>query len=169
MTEPVGEVAPTIDVFALARTHGQLEGRVELARLPRLAPMLASTDGAIDWRLTGESDARGRPTARLALRGTLVVKCDRCGLSLELPTDSESSFWFVATEEELNAQPIEVGTAEPLLGSRHFSVAQLVEDELILAVPISPRHLGCRAPDEPELDSDRHRPLALLAALKSRH
>jgi uncharacterized protein len=169
MTEPVAELAPTIDVFALARAHGHLEGRIELALLTRLAPMLASTQGVIDWRLAVETDARGRPAATLALHGTLAVKCDRCGLNLELPTDSESSFWFVATEDELNAQPIEVGEREPLLGSRHFSVAQLVEDELILAVPLSPRHLHCSVAEEPETASGRHRPLAALAALKSRH
>ncbi len=169
MTEPVVEPAPTIDVFALARAHGHIEGHIELARLARLAPLLAASGGAIDWRLTGAIDSRGRPAATLELHGTLVVKCDRCGLNLDLPIDSESSLWFVTSERELNAQPIEVGESEALLGSRHFSVAQLVEDELILAVPISPRHLHCRVAEESETELERYRPLAALAALKSRH
>lgn len=169
MTDRSDDLAPTIDVFALARAHGEMHGRIELARFPRLAPMLASSAGSVDWRLTGAVDARGHPAATLALSATLVVKCDRCGLAVDLPGDSESAFWFVATEEELNAQPIEVDAPEPLLGSRHFAIAQLVEDELILSIPISPRHAHCALADDAEPQAEGPRPLAALAALKSRH
>ncbi len=169
MAEPLQEPAPAIDVFALARDHGHVEGRIELARLTRLAPMLASTGGAIGWRLSGEIDARGRPAATIVLRGKLAVRCHRCSLDVDLPIEFASTFWFVRTEEELNAQPIEVDAPEPLLGSRHFPLAQLIEDELILALPISPRHPHCLAVENPETAADRHRPLAALAALKSRH
>ena len=169
MSEHVPDPEPMVDVFAHARTRGLLEGHIDLARMQRLVPLLASSAGEIGWRLSGTIDARGRPAAALSLRGAIVVTCDRCGLKLELPIEFESRFWFAASEAELNAQPIEVGDSEPLLGSRHFSVAQLIEDELILAVPISPRHLHCRAAQEPALDSGRHRPLAPLVALRSRH
>jgi uncharacterized protein len=69
----------------------------------------------------------------------------------------------------LNAQPIVVDESEPLLGSRNFAPAQLVEDEVILALPISPRHTHCRMEEKSVASPEKHRALAALAALKFRH
>ncbi len=161
--------APTTDVFALANAGGRVTGRIANANFRRLAPLLALPDGEVAWEMRGEIDHRGRPAATLTLHGVVVVRCDRCGLDLDLPIHVESHYWFVETEEALNSLPIDVGETEPLLGSRQFSVEQLVEDELILAIPISPRHEHCRFAEESPPDDDRHRPLAALAALRSRH
>jgi uncharacterized protein len=169
MSEPACTASPSADVFALARSRDRVEGSIEIAQMDRLAPLLASTEGRIAWCLTGEADSSGRPAAMLALSGRVTLKCDRCGLDVELPIESESRFWFVRTEEELNRVPIDDSETEPLLGSREFAIAPLVEDELIMALPISPRHPQCRAEDEDAAAPQGHRPLADLAALRSRH
>ncbi|GEM_PF-1027754 len=166
-SEPV--TLPTIDVFTLARSNGRIEGRTELSHMDRLVPLLASTDGGLAWELECATDPRGRPAASLRVRGMVVVSCDKCGLNLELPIDIDSEFWFVRTEAELNAQPINVDESEPLLGSLSFAPAQLVEDEVILALPISPRHTQCRLERQPVAEPGQHRALAALSALKSRH
>jgi uncharacterized protein len=46
--------------------------------------------------------------------------------------------------------PIDDAPDEPLLGSRRFDVAALVEEQAILALPISPRHAACTAPSVPD-------------------
>lgn len=137
--------------------------------MDRLAPLLASTAGRIRWQLTGEVDSLGRPAAILALQGAVVLKCDRCGLDVPLPIASESRFWFVHTEEELNRAPIDESETEPLLGSAAFPIAPLVEDELILGLPISPRHQQCAAADGQAARPEPHGQLAALAALRPRH
>ncbi|MGE5339624.1 MAG: YceD family protein [Gemmatimonadota bacterium] len=169
MTKTAAPSVPTIDVFALAKAGGRIRGCIANARFARLAPLLASTDGEMAWEMRGEIDQRGRPAASLALRGAVIVRCDRCGRNFDHPIQSESHYWFVETEEALNALPIDVSETEPLLGSREFSVTQLVEDELILAIPISPRHAHCAIAEKPADESDRNRPLAALATLRSRH
>lgn len=169
MRKPEPGVPPVIDVFTLARSRGHVAGQVALANLERLAPLLASVEGELNWALDAATDPRGRPAATLSIRGTVVVKCDKCGLNLALPIASDSRFWFVHTEAELNAQPIEVDDDEPLLGSRSFSVGQLIEDEMILALPISPRHAHCGTEQRPVTEPARRRALAALAGLKSRH
>jgi uncharacterized protein len=62
---------------------------------------------------------------------------------------------------------------EPLLGSERFDLYELLEDEAILALPISPRHADCAAPalatPDMGLDADdKPHPFAALAQLKSR-
>lgn len=162
-------LSPMVDVFSLAQMRGHIEGRVRLAAMTRLAPLLAETDGDVAWQLSGWTDAEGRPAATVKVSGAIVVNCDRCGARLELPIRTESQFWFVHSEGELNQLPIEVDEGEPLLGSRRFVVADLIEDELILALPISPRHLHCGCAGEPRKEPDRRRPFAALARLRSRH
>jgi uncharacterized protein len=133
----------TVDVFALARTSGHCEGRMEIAAMERLAPLLTEASGTVQWALDGSTDARGRPAAQLTLHAKLSLACDKCGSDLQMPVDVAADFWFVRNSEELESLPVDVVDEEPLIGNSRFSVAQLVEDELILAIPISPRHPRC--------------------------
>lgn len=136
----------TMDVFTLARTGARVEGERPLALMPRLAASLTASEGVLRYACEGSTDALGRPALRLHLQARLPVRCDRCGRALALALDAERQFFFVATEQELAAIPIDDSPQEPLLGSAHFDLAGLLEDEAILQLPISPRHADCVAP-----------------------
>lgn len=170
-----------IDVFEAARTGLRIEGRRTLAALPRLAPMLtaAAEDLRFDYR--GLHDGRGRCAAILRIEAKVPLRCDRCGTPVLLPVSLQSSFYFVQTEAELARIPVDDTDDEPLLGSRRFDLDELVEDELILALPISPRHADCRPTAGGDADADgdgavtsldpgeqRRSPFAVLAGLKPR-
>ena len=158
------------DVWELSRRGGSIEGELALKDAPRLAEQLADTAGALRYRLRGRVDGLGRPAAALQVEGRVRSRCDRCGGAVEVHIDERAQFFFVADEKELGTLPIDESPEEPLLGSRRFDVAALVEDQAILALPISPRHDDCAAaaPAEPEAgsDGDAHRPFEALAALR---
>jgi uncharacterized protein len=135
-----------VDVFALARAGGRCEGTVPLASCERLAPMLASVTGAARWAFEGYLDAKRRPAAMLTVDAPLVLICDRCGDELVFPIEVAGRYRFVQSEEELARLPIDAEDCEPLVGSERFRVVELIEDELILGLPISPRHANCRPP-----------------------
>ena len=160
----------TCDVWELSRRQGSVEGELALADAPRLAGQLADVDGALRYRMSGMVDGLGRPAARLRVQGRMRARCDRCGGSVEVPMDEEAQFFFVADEEELGRLPIDESPEEPLLGSHRFDVAGLVEDQAILALPISPRHDDCAAAAPAEAvrgaEGEMHRPFQALAALK---
>jgi uncharacterized protein len=156
-----------VDVFELARGAASVEGELEAAELPRLSGLLSPPMGTIHFRFEGRIDAHGRSAARLRLQGVLGLRCDRCGARLEWPLDETSEFFFVEDEQQLNALPITAEGEEPVLGSRHFDLQDLVEEQAILALPISPRHPTCRPPASEEApDESTSRPFAALAALK---
>jgi uncharacterized protein len=135
-----------IDVLELSRTGGRIEGRLPIADMTRLRNELRDESGAIDYRLDARTDSDGRPAAILTLKGKLAMTCDRCGEPVEIPADRRTAFYFVRDEAELDAVPVSVeDEPEPLLGSEQFDLAALVEDEAILAVPLSPRHAECPA------------------------
>jgi uncharacterized protein len=157
----------TVDVLELAREGGSVEGEVEAAELKRLAPMLASPTGRIRFHLQGRIDEHGRSAANLRIQGLLKLTCDRCGATLEWALDESDGFFFVDDEAQLGALPIAPEGDEPLLASRRFDLQDLVEDQTILALPISPRHPGCEQPDATDQPGQgTSRPFSVLASLK---
>lgn len=151
-------------------------GRIALDRLPRLRQSQAAgacSPAAVDYRLEGFVDERGRPSARLHLSGAIDLQCDRCGAPLRWTLQSAARYYFVADERELARLPVEDTEEEPLLGSARFDLHGLVEDEAILALPMSPRHAACEPPPapaqvEPSPATEAAHPFAQLEKLRSR-
>jgi uncharacterized protein len=138
-----------IDVFELARTGQQVEGGRPLAGLPRLATMLAGPSLDLQFHYRGHLDAHRRSAGTLQIAAQVPLRCDRCGGTLVLPVAIHGSFYFVNAEAELARIPVDDSDNEPLLGSRRFDLDELIEDELILACPISPRHPDCESDAPP--------------------
>jgi len=90
---------------------------------------------------------------------------------------ADRSYYFVRDESALNAIEIDIGVDEPLIGDHRFNLTQLIEEELILALPLGPRHVKCQAqveakpPKKAGIDvgeaPDRG-PFSVLAALKKK-
>jgi len=164
------ESSRACDVYDLARRGSVVEGELGAGELPRLTVSLARPDAALAYRIEGYLDDRGRPCAQLHLTGDLELECQRCNSPLSFQLKREQRFLFVASEEELNALPIESDEeVEPIVGSRSMDLAQWIEDEAILSLPLVPRHEDCHprvpagaAGAEPE----RRNPFAVLAGLK---
>lgn len=162
-----------LDVFELARMQATVSGRLPVAAMTRLADSLAGSSGELEYTLQGDVDDRGRPAARLSVRGTVQLVCDRCGSAVPFELDCESHYYFVRTEQELSRIPVDDSPDEPLLGSTRFDLYELIEDEAILALPVSPRHDACQPAAElpaatAEGNPERPHPFAALAQLKSR-
>ncbi len=166
-----------IDVFELSRKGASVSENLAPGLLERLAPALARLAGEIEYTFLGGIDERGRPAAVLQLRARLPLRCDRCRAELDFALEAQQHYYFVASERELARIPVEVGDDEALLGSAAFDLRGLVEDELILRLPISPRHPDCQPPvalpaaatgDGGEGTRERLQPFAALAGLGSR-
>jgi uncharacterized protein len=163
-------VCHVVDVFELARTGATAAGGVPVKALARLAGALATDSGELRYELRGFRDERHRPAAALTIRGAVSLECDRCGEPASIELDASAQFFFVASEAELNRVPIDESEVEALVGSTQFDLLQLVEDEAILALPLSPRHPACQpARDEGLSEAPaRPSPFAVLDLLKAR-
>jgi uncharacterized protein len=168
---------PHIDVFELAHDRAMIEGSLPLATLPRLAAALARPEGELRYRIRGQEDEQGRPSARMDLQGDLMLECQRCSRPFSFRLEREAHFRFVDNEEELNALPIEDDEVDDIVGERRMDVSNWIEDEAILSLPLVPRHerddVACRpaaelgvAVDESTDPAGRKHPFAVLAVLK---
>ena len=163
--------SPVVDAFALASDRGELRGEFALARLPRLAAMLLDRVGSLSYAIQGRIDAQGRHGATMQLQADLVLRCERCNSPVTFRLEREAQFRFAADENELASWPIEDDEFEDVVGSRHMDLAEWVEDEAILSLPVVPRHAACRAPGSHQSpDADEvvvARPFAALAGFKA--
>ncbi len=168
----------TVDAFDFAARSGELAGELLPAALPRLADGLAADGepGRLRWRLRGYLQPRaGQPPQamlRLEVQGELPLVCQRCLQPSAQPIDEAVNFRLqqgdsTPTQEELD-DPDEV---LPITGP--LNVTELVEDQVLLALPIVPMHAVCprplagmaESPAAPEPSADRRRPFADLREL----
>ena len=177
MSTPSADLPLLIDVFELARVGGEVVGALALADLHRVLPSLASGEGEVQYRYVGRRDEHGRPAGALQVKATVQLVCDRCTQPVAVPLASAAHYYFVATEAELGRIPVDEADDEPLLGSTRFSLLTRIEDDAILALPMSPRHAHCDhaqlavdpgAADADSVARERPHPFAALAKLKPR-
>ena len=127
-----------IEPLRLARSQRLMQGRLPLSRMPRLAESLEDTTGEINVELEFDVDSSGIPWIKGHLSCTLSLCCQRCMQEMLLPVDTTFKLAMIESEAEIERLGEEY---EPLiLDDSLVSVAELVEDELLLTLPIVPKH-----------------------------
>jgi len=137
--------APVIDAFEFCRLKERLEGETPVAELPRLAAECVDPNTSLRWSLEGGMDTFGHPRLRMGVAGTVQLTCQRCMTPFAFPIRSESV--LVLAKSEAQADEIEELIADDavdvIVGSRTANVLEWIEDEALLALPLSPRHEIC--------------------------
>lgn len=143
-------------------------GRLALAAFPRLAPLLASTSGEAAYELAFSRDAEGRAVIDCRVDAELALICQRCLAAMTRPVQARSRVAIVVGLDESADLPDGV---EPLLVEDGvMTPTDLVEDELLLALPAVPRHApdACDANDVSSPDMRQaENPFSILASLKT--
>ena len=169
-----------LDVVAFARDGLRLQGEGALADWPRLAEEQYGDTVAprqVQWLLQGRAVAQsGAPDQLwLDLKASLMLpmQCQRCLSPVLEAVQAERSFLFVADEAAAQALDDEVED-DVLVISRDFDALALVEDELILSLPLVPLHEVCPetlpmsvADPAFEAAAERPNPFGVLASLKT--
>jgi uncharacterized protein len=168
-----------LDTAAFAEAAGEMAGQWPLTALPRLAEMAhhegaASAAEPVEWRVRGEK----RKTVSLPVQtwlhldahARIELLCQRCLQPVAVNVDALRSFLFV--EGEAAAAELDAQSEDDVLAlSRDLDLRDLVEDELLLSLPLIPKHEVCpqpllAAPDAAALEPELAHPFAALAALK---
>ncbi len=139
---------PVIDGFEFATAGATQEGKLPLAGFPRLKDQLVSDAGDVTYALKGVRDARGRPSLQLQVRADLRLRCQRCLGALVHRVDAEQLLVLASSQEEIDAEPAGVDDPDRVVAGKEMPVRDLVEDELILALPYAPRHEDCEPQHE---------------------
>ncbi len=140
-----------LDVAAFARQAGRLSGQARLHDYERLARESHSPDAdpPVHWSVQGEHrsavDGVLRPALHLRAQVVLALSCQRCLGLVEVPLQVDRHFIFVADEE--TAAALDDASEDDVLAlTDDFDLQALIEDELLLALPLVPRHESCPEP-----------------------
>ena len=146
------QTAPTrLDIKALALSGQEIAGRDLLSHFTRLMQDLRgqSPDVALAWTARGEmrlgASGEQEPWLLLSLETALPLVCQRCMGPVDVPVATHRVFRFVASEDEALAQDEEC-EEDLLVISREFNLQELIEDELVMEVPLIPKHDECPVP-----------------------
>jgi uncharacterized protein len=80
---------------------------------------------------------------------------------MPVAVDEHELLVLAATQEEIDADPTDPETPDRLLASKAMAIRDLAEEQLILALPLAPRHARCKAAGEMQ-DREKVLPFAEL-------
>ncbi len=125
------------DLRRLAETEARFEGRIILAT-DRLAALVEERPADVWVRLAFDQGPRQRPRVRGEVAAEVTCLCQRCHEPFRYLLQGTWELVFAASDEEARI------LGEEGVDSCHetgpLDVAAMIEDELMLALPMAPRH-----------------------------
>ncbi len=162
----------------LARKRGLFTGEIPLAAFPRLGSLVLG-GGGVSISLAFTHDDAGRCRVQGTSKVTLDLQCQRCLGPVQHALNVQIDLCVVASDAQADALADEV---EPfVLEEEDVAIVDLVEDDLLLALPIQVCLAYADCPNRPDLDfpvaagtkpdqpgARRPNPFGVLAELKNR-
>ncbi len=163
------DLPETVDVWRMVAQGRCFEGNLRLVSMPRLAESLASTAGTLSYSLQFGRDDFGIGFVALHVEGFLPLQCQRRLEPFDWPVTLDGRLGLIRKEEDEAGLP---PGYEPLLVlETDIRPMDVIEDELILALPLVP--LSPLQDGEEELvwsselvRPEKPNPFAALSALK---
>jgi uncharacterized protein len=168
-----GPVPARVNHRKLATEKRKIEGTLPLAQLERLSDAVLGSNGDIEVSL---SFRRGRNRSGLVVgsaKARVLLECQNCMNPFELALEATYRHQLVQDEEQLTALDEEQDGI--VCASEMVEIAELLEDELLLALPMVARHEVGQCPSEDDQledyqtedtqDRETYKPFAGLAEL----
>lgn len=157
-----------VDAIRLAGRGARIENDTPVATMLRLAGMLADDTGTVRSQMGFVRDAADRVVIDGHAAAMLTVTCQRCLDAL--PVQVAKDFRLGLVDDDAQADRLPDGIEPVLSDDGHVSPLAVVEDELILALPIVALHQDCSPPADaaPAPAKVGDSPFAVLKQLKNR-
>ncbi len=157
-----------LDPLRLANAGEHLSGTVNLDIMPRVKESLLTNKGELHFSLSFSIDEAMHCIIDVEIETRLLMRCQRCLEPTEVGIKRHSLIALVNQQSEVSELPIKY---EPLvLDEQEITLLDLIEDELLLAMPLAPLHAEneCIGTEKIErINADgRPNPFAVLESLK---
>lgn len=161
-----------IDALDFARSSKALQGSITLSDLGRLSDYLTSSAGELAYTVIGLPDECDGPMLKITVSGIIGLNCQRCLETIEHALNVKTALFLARNEDELSRYDEDI-FVDAIYASNELDILALIEDEVILSLPVSPRHedAGCHLSGETGIReaAAREHPFTVLASLKRPH
>ena len=158
-----------IDGLIFAREGRRLQGELAVRELPRLQDLVADSRGSIRYAFTGSVNGQGKPVLDIDVSGSLALVCQRCLGRMDYELQRRSRFILIEGGQPLPDVAEEDPNAENIAAGDVSDVVDIVEQEVLLGLPIAPTHADDMCEARPELPREMTpSPFAELSKLKKR-
>ncbi|MCP1659920.1 YceD family protein [Neisseria perflava] len=160
-----------IDPEVFAAEKQNLQGSFRLEELDERVwshEYFADKHSEIAFTLQGGRDRWQRLFLDLTVKADdMPLLCQRCIHPVPFDLDEQSRIVLFADEAALDEAMLADEELEGMLLEKELDVRTLVEDQILMALPFSPRHEDCGNADLKQVNQDKPNPFAVLAGLKS--
>lgn len=167
-----GPIPQQVDPRRFADRALTFTGAWPLSAFERLGELIAATDGEVQISLSFLRDEQQLPIVRMGLAAEVGMTCQRCLDAVQLPISGDYEYVVIRPGSDTSLLPSAYDIIE--LDDEPLDVQALVEEELLLCLPVVPKHPEgeCEHPEgyvEPELSGEeleKSNPFSVLAQLR---
>ena len=159
----------SIDTAKFAREATELSGAFSPAQMRRVATQLFDLNGDIRYVVRGYVTGRGGPAIAIRITGSVNLRCERCLERLQYDLLLERDLVLLNGIDEFGPRDDEDDLVDIIPAAPHLDLHATLEEEVMLGLPMAPRHVEgeCRVPGEVTSDGERQpSAFAVLAKLK---
>ena len=158
---------PFIDSLDFAGKRQEISGEVPITELPRLHDILENQQGILSYRIRGGVDNQANHFLDVSVNGRCRARCQRCLKGMDYPIQLDTRL-LLRDQAGLDALGEKDDEFDSVLAEVQLDVLKLLEDEILLSLPIAPRHEqgACQLAVGSSRQQDERHPFAALAKLK---
>ncbi|HVK53972.1 MAG TPA: YceD family protein [Burkholderiales bacterium] len=159
---------PIIDIAEFTRLEKIIDGSIAVIDLPRLKDLVLVGDQTLQYTVRGDLTARREARITCTIHGFVSLECRRCLGAFAHALEIHSTLIFLPDESQLPLLEDEDDSIDYLVGEKTLDLFALIEDEIILALPLAPRHGAgeCEKSEGQRTSGGKPSPFAVLAKLK---
>ena len=129
-----------IDNIDFSRKSREIRDIIRLSDFKRLQDLCLNLEDSVAFVLRGFENKHREPCLELFIEGRLDLICQRCSEKLEHTIFLKSGFLIKEETQLTDFQVDDHADYDLIEGSAKMHVLSLIEDEIILSLPVAPKH-----------------------------
>jgi uncharacterized protein len=129
-----------IDTVKFARNGQEMIHSFTVEELQRVMDIVGEVGEKIEAKLQGGVLKTGKPFIDLSIKADLPLTCQRCLERMNFELNSSTRFIIAFGRSELTDLSDEPDDVEFLIAEEDADVVAMVEEELLLRLPMAPKH-----------------------------
>lgn len=134
-----------IDNVDFAKKRQTISGEINVGSMARANEVFEELSGDLSYTISGSLDKKNKPILTVGIYGKITTLCQNClkKLAIDINYSNILPIFYNETDMDNALFGEETVYTDGILKDAHFSIDNFLEDELIMLLPIAPKHKKC--------------------------